>query len=359
MKDDRWLGTQFPFRLVPTNLDNVYTTEALPEDFDLKNASDSDLVRRGLLLRRPKPEDSAAFKEIWNKICERGVRIATPQLRARPKIVRPAWRRRLMEQAGFNWCGGVEGHPRALFDGGWNSVYGALTLPYLSLPSGIAEASQTAGLSGWVGLGGWNWDGNNQLLQTILSFQLNQTPSGITTFFNLPGFQWWVPVPGNAAEQQQAAGGDVINPPPMNSGDLVFMFAGYVQAQDGSTWGSVFWLFVSDFEPGVTPLPFPIFNFLVPGPGGGPVSPTVEWIMENEAVTNNQPNTTVPVFSASAEAITPVTFIGTGGSDVASVYTPSPANGFAAMWSTLNGTISDVASVALSTNAVSITYTGP
>jgi hypothetical protein len=32
MKDTKWLSGQFPFPLIPTNIEDVYTTPALPDD---------------------------------------------------------------------------------------------------------------------------------------------------------------------------------------------------------------------------------------------------------------------------------------------------------------------------------------
>jgi hypothetical protein len=74
MKDDDWLKTQFPFPLVRTNMADVYTTPPLPDDLDLKTASDATLWQHGLLLRRPRPGDHPATVAAWDRVCERGLR---------------------------------------------------------------------------------------------------------------------------------------------------------------------------------------------------------------------------------------------------------------------------------------------
>ncbi len=365
MKDEKWLNSQFPFRLVPTNLDDVYTTAPLPGNLDLKTATSSTLWQHGLPFHRPKAGDKTEFAKLWNKISERGLQIVTPHVERRPKAVRRGKVRPKLEKAsvaGFNWCGGVLERPRILFEpGAWTSVYGAITLPYLSVPAGV-QGMQTAGLSAWVGLDGWGGNGqNNELLQAILWVNLQQTPTGgFTTFFNTPTWQWWVPDPTDPYASLYGTGGVLSNPPAMNPGDLVFVCTSYIQAMDGSMWGGVFYLFLSDLELGGFPLlPFPLFNFLFPAPSGAQCyGATIEWILENESVTNNQPNTTVPVFSAAPGSITPISFSRAGGFNQAPGVSGDPNDGFPVLWSSLSGVIDTVASVTLSPGTVSISYTG-
>jgi hypothetical protein len=53
---------------------DVYTTPPLPDDLDLKTASDATLWQHGLLLRRPRPGDHPATVAAWDRVCERGLR---------------------------------------------------------------------------------------------------------------------------------------------------------------------------------------------------------------------------------------------------------------------------------------------
>lgn len=61
MKDEKWLNSQFPFRLVPTNLDDVYTTAPLPGNLDLKTATSSTLWQHGLPFHRPEAGDKQSL----------------------------------------------------------------------------------------------------------------------------------------------------------------------------------------------------------------------------------------------------------------------------------------------------------
>lgn len=158
----------------------------------------------------------------------------------------------------------------------------------------------------------------------------------------------------------------------MKSGDSVQIYCGYVSALDGSSWGSVYFLFYNDLEQVVVPEPvsrkgppriaeIPILMTLFfPGPAnvqgqGG----CIEWIIENVGVTNNLPGAIVPVFSASASQMTPVTFSQALGYSQLEGVTGDPVNGSTILWETSSGQISDVASVTLASETVSLTYTGP
>ncbi|MHB8732258.1 MAG: G1 family glutamic endopeptidase [bacterium] len=255
--------------------------------------------------------------------------------------------------------------------GNWRSVTGTLRLPYLSAPSQGLQGKQSTSLSAWVGLDGWGTS-LGRLFQAIMNFDLDTTATPPSTFFNFPTWQWWIPVPNNPSASQMVSGGTITNAPAMNPGDLVRIYCGYVTALNGSNWGAVYFLFYNDPEPVVALEPvwsrnphrtaeIPILmNFLFPGPPGvAGQGGSIEWIMENESVTNGPPGTIMPVFSASRDSVTPVTFTQAIGYGQPEGVTGDPGNGFTVLWQNSDGTVSSVASVALATEAVSITYTGP
>jgi hypothetical protein len=205
-----------------------------------------------------------------------------------------------------------------------------------------------------------------------MNFNLNTANNPPSAFFNTPTWQWWVPVPNDPSASQYFGGGTVTNAPAMNSGDLVQIYCGFVQALNGSNWGAVYFLFLNDLETVVVPEPvsfkgrhrtaqIPILmNFFFPGPPTVPgQGGCVEWIMENETATNNLPGGIMPVFSASPGSITPVTFTQAQAYGQADGVTGDPVNGFTVLWANSSGQVSNVASVALASETVSITYTGP
>ncbi|MGO9604864.1 MAG: G1 family glutamic endopeptidase [Candidatus Binataceae bacterium] len=372
MKDENWLKTQFPFPLVRTNMEGVYTIPPLPDDLDLKTASDATLWQHGLLLRRPGPGDHPAIVAAWNQIYERGLRIIAPHLEPLPPTGRRIIRR--MPHPGppgggqatlSNLCGGaLEG------SGGWSSVTGTLNLPYLSVPAQGLQGKQPAGLAAWVGLDGLGPVGPGsgtvpsdffELLQAVITFNLDMTTNPPSTDFQA-SWLWLGPDPNDPYAMIPVAGAGITNAR-MKSGDLVSLSCDYFRANDGSNWGAVSFLFLND----VTRIPItthggPALSVEVPllisgfAPGPPSVSGqggSIEWILENLATTAATPNTIVPVFSASKNSITPITFTAAGGFGQPGV-TGDPENGFTILWA-----IDNVASVALAPKTVSITYTGP
>lgn len=379
MKDEQWLESQFSFPLMATNMEGVYTTPPLPDDFDLKSASDATLLRHGLLLRRPRPGDSPASVAAWNELCERGLRTMAPHLAPLPET-----RRRMMSRRGppgprsggppppgggsgggqvtlSNLCGGaLEG------TGDWQSVTGTVRLPYLRVPSQGLQANQTAaGLNAWVGLGGLGiLNSDFYLLQACVGFSLNTQTTPPSTDVAVPNWLWLVPnseYPDSAA--QVFAGATIANPPlGEHSGTRIRLHCAYVAAKDGSIWGAASFLFYYDFpscpEPAILPrrLPQPIgpavpptlVSVFVPGPTGFSGSAkSIDWILENMAVTSGIADAVVPEF-------TPITFTNALGSGQSGAVAGDPIDGFTILWTNNSG-----ASVALASQTVSITYTGP
>ncbi len=370
MEDEDWLRTQFAFPLVRTNVEGVYTTQPLPDDLDLKTVSEATLLQHGVFLPRPGASGQAGSEAAWKAVSERGLRITAPNLEPLPDSLRGVRRPHGPGPGGSqatspNWCGCVlEG------SGNWRSVTGTVSLPYLSVPSQV-QANQLASLSAWVGLDGWGSTGM-ALFQAVVGFWVDTSTNPPTTAFSDPYWQWWIPDPNDLWSSLPFGSGSITNAPAMKSGDSVQIYCGYVRALDGSNWGSVSFLFYNDLEQVVVPEPvslkgpprvaeIPILmNLFFPGPAnvqgqGG----CIEWIIENEGVTNNQPGTIVPVFSASASQMIPVTFSQALGYSQLEGVTGDPANGSTILWETSSGQVSDVATVTLAPETVSFTYTGP
>jgi hypothetical protein len=370
MEDGDWLRTRFAFPLVPTNVEGIYTTQPLPDDLDLKTVSEATLLQHGLLLPRPQAGNQPGLEAAWKAISERGLRITAPHLEplsdSSRRVRKPPGPGPGGSQATSpNWCGCVlQG------SGNWRSVTGTVSLPYLSVPAQV-QANQLASLSAWVGLDGMGATAR-ELFQAVVAFWVDTSTNPPTTAFSYPFWQWWIPDPNDPAASVAFGGSSITNAPAMKPGDSVQIYCGYVRALDGSNWGSVYFLFYNDLEQVIVPEPvswkgphrtaeIPILmNLFFPGPAnvqgqGG----CIEWIIENEGVTNNQPGTIVPAFSASASQMIPVTFSEALGYGQLEGVTGDPVNGSTVLWETSSGQVSDVATVTLAPETVSFTYTGP
>jgi Peptidase A4 family len=212
----------------------------------------------------------------------------------------------------------------ATYPGSWSSVWGNLSLPYLwAVPS--SPQAQYASLSGWVGLDGW---GRDTLFQACILSYLDTTTNPPSAAFQTPYWQWWIPNPSasGSTEEFVPGSGSLANPPPMESGNVVQLSCGYTKALDGALWGYVGFVFFDDLVENPYQPPCVMANMYFQGPTQGGVvgqGDTIEWILENEAVTMGPPGAIVPVFSGSPptqgapwDQVTPVTFHQAGGSGI-------------------------------------------
>jgi hypothetical protein len=356
-KDDNWLKTQFPFHLVRSNMEGVYTIPPLPDNLDLKTASDTTLKQHGLLLHPPKPGAHSSALAAWNRVCERGLRIVAPHLAPVPESRRRGGKRPIRRHGGSggsqqtspSWCGCVL-QPLG-GEANWRSVTGTVTLPYLGTPTGgFNSTTQGQALSLWVGLDGWpgnaEQSSQNELLQAIVLFDLDAT--NLIPVLGPLRILWIIPDEADSSAQIEFFSLYITNAPPMRSGDLIQLSCAYFLALDGSIWGFISFLFFNQQEYIGTIIPGPTS---ISGHGG-----SVEWIMENS--TWNLPLIT-PVFSGSEDLVapTPVTFTDAYGQ--AEGVTGDPADGFKVLWLNPGNPASDVATVNLASYTVSITYTGP
>ena len=66
------LNSKLPFKLTPTNLAGAFTPPPLPDHFDPHTASAKDLMKNGLMLRRPVAgQDPPELVAAWNRVFSR------------------------------------------------------------------------------------------------------------------------------------------------------------------------------------------------------------------------------------------------------------------------------------------------
>jgi len=82
--DEAEFRAAMPFPLHPTNLPGVYTTPAPADDFDPNTASPGDLVRAGLMWKRPDAASRPEFRKAWDQVMSRKWRWIVPAMKAQP-----------------------------------------------------------------------------------------------------------------------------------------------------------------------------------------------------------------------------------------------------------------------------------
>lgn len=355
MKIDERLRSQFAFPLVPTNVEGVFTTPPLPDDLDLRTASDETRKRHGVFVPRP-------------PFAVKNYRVIAPQLGPlrKPKLRKPLHGpvsdgsvRVPLSLApptitASNWCGCML--PPAKGAPNWASVSGIFTLPYLSLSPQDPTGNVTAPLSAWVGLDGWAKSGSFTLFQSTLEFEVATWKNPMDTFIDYPGWQWWIPAPDDASASALFAGGVIMNAPPLHPGDVVQLYCAYMWGDMETLCGAVQFAF---YPAGEAPV---LISSLFYGPQGlSNIGATIEWILENEAVTDDQPGFVLPVFSAAANSIKPLTFTKCSGSAQKNGppgnYTGDPLDGDKVLFDkTQLPAGSKIPTVTLAHETVSITY---
>ena len=278
--DEEAFCAKHPYPLHHTNLKGVYTTPAPPDSFDLKSASQSEMMKHGLMWRRPTPEDPPELRAAWNKFSSRKwlakdriVPELHPQLGRTHNYRGPA----PVLQADASYTGKVWAGAGTK-TGQWTSVVGYWRIPAVSIPP---EPPGTEGLwnsSSWLGLDGFFY--SNDVLQAGVQQALNW----FLTPYYVAWFEWFTPAtPWSPPYIYQT------NIPnfPVNAGDEVYCSVQY----NGNTSGAI------SFANDTTGQHFSIT--LLPPPGASFNGQSCEWIME--APDGGEPISSLPRF-------TPVTF---------------------------------------------------
>jgi hypothetical protein len=314
-----------PFEVVPTNLPGVFTSAAALDDFDPRTASDADLIKRGILLRRPRPGDSPVLRAAWDRAFSRVWRAQdriVPQ--SEPHIGR-THNLRGAKQVGDgsytsdNWAG-------AALPGTWTTAVGYWQIPSVWM-SGEPQGSEGGwNSSSWVGIDGAY--GSTDVLQA--GVQQSVDANGSVSY--VAWYEWYTPPqagsPGYIYET-------AIPNFPVNPGDTVYCSVQYVA---NNTAGQIY--FAND----TTGQYFTIT--LAPPPGASFSGNCAEWIME--APDGGEPTSSLPNF-------TPVTFTsavccgpnGAGNPESGDTYTVTAADGTVLTAETVGS------------DTVTISYTGP
>lgn len=269
--DEQAFLRKIPYPVVPTNLKGVYAGVAPPDDFDPNTASPSELIKNGILWRRPTAADPPAFREAWQKVFSRKwlakdriVPTLEPQV-GRTHILKKAPRKISdTNYLGYAWSGAVS------FTGGpYVGICGIWTVPTVSNapqpPSSYPSYDSTHYIaydsSSWVGMDGFG--ASTDVLQT-----------GVEQYVDTSGnphyvawYEWSVPNPPDIAPSY------VYQTPipdfPVSAGDEMFGWVSYL----GTTAGVIY---LANNTTGQH------FSITLPPPPDATFSGnSVEWIMED------------------------------------------------------------------------------
>jgi hypothetical protein len=269
--------------LVATNLKGAFTCPPLPPDFDVHTASQADLQRHGLRLRRPLPTDPPSFHGLW----DRAMKVWSPAKQIVPELHphilppekmlnrRPSGKRSVAgDYVGGNWSG-VCG-----FNGDWAGVMGAWVVPTVSKPSEAQGNEGGWNSASWVGLDGFSVAGvvsSGNVLQAGVWQKLDA--KGNPTYF--AWYEWFTAPTTNSPSYIYPV---QITNVPVKPGQEVFASVQYI---DNRTAGYILFLNLT------TGHWFPMT--LAPPPTADTRGVTCEWVME--APDGGEPNSALPKFT--------------------------------------------------------------
>jgi Peptidase A4 family/Tachylectin len=268
--DEEAFLKKIPFRVVPTNLKGAYSVVAPPDDFDPNTASASELIKNGILWRRPTAGDPPALQEAWQKFFSRKW---VAKDRAVPVFQPPAARKHILKRpprktsdtttyASNVWSGAA-----TLSGGPYTGVVGMWKVPSVLRPpwppSTSGSGSNPYESSSWVGLDGYLVSGD------VLQAGVEQYVDGSGKGHYQAWYEWYDDI-----DYEKNIGPGYVNQTsiptvPVNAGDEIFVSVQYIGKSFGYLW----------LANRTTGKHFTIV--LAPPPNAPFNGSTVEWIMED------------------------------------------------------------------------------
>ena len=307
--------TNLPFAVEATNVPGIFSIPNPPPGFDPRTASKHDLIRHGILLRRPDAETEPELRAHWDKFCNEhwaGRIHVNPRLETRSHLRRRSRRKQNSGQAGLDlyqsWAGPISQTP--INGGSWSSITGLWEVPTVSLPPGQKPhvlnvcggddggppQTFSAGpwLSAtWIGLGGYHF-----LVPTASVDQVGSDiiQIGVTHNIDVDGnasyqafYEWYV---DNGQEEPGTMQLVSTEDFPVAPGDVISASVNYIPSQNMGAQVSLY-----------NQKSRKSFSHLIVTPAGSNYTGiTAEWVLEaTSPIYNQQDDSTFPAF-------TPVTF---------------------------------------------------
>jgi hypothetical protein len=264
--DEQAFLSKLPFTAHPTALPGVYNVPAPPDSLDLRTASQSSLIKNGILFSKPAPGGPPAIQAAWDAFLSRKWKAAdriVPIMEVRPGITHirrpPATSnspRPDDNDIDPNWAGAGTN------TGKWTNIVGTWNVPSVATPPRAQPNPNGWDSASWIGLDGYV--NTNDVLQAGIQQHVNSNGS---TFY-VAWYEWYAPVvPGSPGYVHQTN----ITNFPVSPGDQIGVAVQYV----GSSAGYI------SMANNTTGKNFAIT--LAPPPGANFSGASCEWILEGTA----------------------------------------------------------------------------
>jgi hypothetical protein len=234
--DEKEFLQKLPYSTKPTNLKGVYSVPAPADDFDPNTASQSELIKNGILWRRPTANDPPALKEAWDKLFSRKwlakdriVPVFEPQVGKQHHLRKPLKKATDGSYIGGVWAGAgiFSGGPYSGVIGYWDvPTVSKASEPACSAPSYDSSHGIAYDSSSWIGIDGFFV--SNDVLQA--GVQQYVDTSGKAHY--VAWYEWYGPVGPPPAYVDQV---NIANLP-ISPGNQVYVSVQYVSKTAGSIY---------------------------------------------------------------------------------------------------------------------------
>jgi hypothetical protein len=283
--DEEKFREKIPHPLVSTNVKGAFATPAPPDSFDPNTASAVELVKQGVMIRRPGANDSPAVVNAWKQVFSRkwlAKDRIVPHLEVQTGKTHQLRRPLVKKASDQNFLNGAWSGAGVRGGGKWTTIIGYWKIPTVSKPTEPQGLEGGWNSSSWLGLDGFDIGiVSNDVLQA--GIQQKVSAAGLASY--VAWYEWFAPAqagsPGYIFQTN-------INNFAVSPGQQVYCSVQYV---NNNTAGSIY------FANEATGQHFTIT--LAPPPGATFAGNSIEWIME--APDGGEPESALPKF-------TPVTF---------------------------------------------------
>jgi Peptidase A4 family len=278
--DEAQFRAKIPYALTATSLKGVYLNPTPPDDFDPLNASQMDLIKNGIMIRKPTAQDPPALQQAWNDFFAK-------KLLAKDRIV-PQFdvhvgKNHMLKSPpikstdGTSWLSNAWGGA-VTETGSWTTCIGTWTIPTVSEPSEPQGNEGGWNSSSWVGIDGWNDPSisSNDVVQAGIEQRVSA--SGVASYE--AWYEWYAPPVSNSPPYVWEVGIPNMPVAPGQSVSCTVQYSAHVSA-------------TITFVNNTTGVHFSIT--LAPPPGADFKGNTCEWIME--APDGGEPTSSLPKFT--------------------------------------------------------------
>ncbi|MCU7756879.1 G1 family endopeptidase (plasmid) [Bacillus cereus] len=177
---------RIPFKLIPTNIQGVFTSPGFPEELDPNTASSTTMIKHGLLWSRPSEVNHPGIEVFWKKVFSRKWQEKDrvyPHLVPQPgktHILRENEKKTDSSFNSNNWSG-------ASIKGNWMSCVGSWSIPTVSQPPEKQGVEGGWNSSSWLGIDGAY--GSNDVLQAGIEQRVDSSGNPLYNAW----FEWFVP----------------------------------------------------------------------------------------------------------------------------------------------------------------------